>query len=122
MSFTLAANTTYIFDFWLPCTANAATVGIQYDLVFSGTQTRVDAVLEYWNAANVPATISVVNDTASPVSFNPTASQGTGVAVNRISGRIVVGASGGTFKLQHASETATLTTILAGMWAVCIPA
>jgi hypothetical protein len=121
LSFTLTANTTYIFDFWLLTSANAATVGVRFDITFGGTMTRMDAALEYYNAAATLDTLAIANATSSPQSFNPTASQGNVTRAYRLTGRIVVGASGGTLQLQHASETATLTTVMLGSWGVCIP-
>ena len=58
--------------------------------------------------------MDVVNDTTSPIEFNPTVSHGNVVLLNRIVGIIEVGASGGNLQLQHGSETATLTTVFRG--------
>lgn len=122
MNFVLAANTVYVFDFVLLTTANAATVGVQFALTFSGTVTRADAYLEYYNAATTLDTLAVANAVASPLNFNPTASQGTPTRAYTLRGRISVGASGGTLQLQHGSETATLTTLLAGSFGTCVAA
>jgi hypothetical protein len=116
MSMTLAANTNYVVEYYLRCSANAATVGVQYEITFAGTTTRFDGNLQYWTSATVMAAIDVVNDTTSPYSFNPTTSQGNVVMQNWIYGLLEVGASGGALQLQHGSETATLTTIFRGSW------
>lgn len=121
MAFTLSINTIYVYDFWLPTTSNAATVGVQFGFSFPGAVTRHDAVLEYYSASATLDTIAIANSTSANPSFNPTASQGNVTRAYRLTGRISVGATGGAFQLQHGSETATLTTLLAGAFGVCIP-
>jgi hypothetical protein len=118
---TLLANTVYAFEFWLRTSANAATVGIQHAIRFSGTVTRLDANHEYWSAATTKASLVITGATSSPQNFNPTASQGNVVQAERITGIIEVGASGGTFGIDHGSETATLTTVHRGSYLVISP-
>lgn len=118
MGLVLEANSVYSFEFVLRCSANAATVGIQYYLTFGGTITRCDANLDYYITVSAKGSVDVVNDTTSPITFEPTVSQGNVVLQNRIIGTIEVGASGGTLQLQHGSETATLTTVFRGSWGV----
>lgn len=120
MSFVLDPNKVYSFEFVLRCSANAATVGIQYALTFGGTVTRFDGNLDYYITVSAKGSVDVSNDTTSPFDFNPTASHGTPVLINRIMGTLVVGATGGTLQLQHGSETATLTTIHQGSFATCV--
>ncbi len=120
MNFVLAANTKYSFEFILWVTANAATVGVQYNLTFGGTITRFDGNLFFNASATTTGQLQVINDTTSPFAWAPTASGGTVGHLNILSGTIEVGASGGTLQLQHASETATLTTILRGSYGVCV--
>lgn len=120
MSFALNANTVYSFEFVLRCSANAATVGIQYALTFPGTITRFDGNLDYYITVSAKGSIDVVNDTTSPFDFNPTVSQGTPVLLNLLVGTLEVGATGGTLQLQHGSETATLTTVHRGSFGVCV--
>jgi hypothetical protein len=122
MNLTLGANKTYIGEFVLRTTANAATVGVQFSLTFGGTVTRFDGNLEYWLSSTGKGDIAVTNDTATPFDFNPTASQGTGTMVYRLTFRLVVGGTGGTLQLQHGSETATLTTLLAGSYGSAVEA
>jgi hypothetical protein len=122
MNFTLAANTTYVVQFNLMVTSNATTVGVQYQLTFGGTITRSDWNLLHYSSATAMGMIQVTNDTSSPFTFAATASGGTVGHQNQIVGTIEVGASGGTLQLQHASETASLTTILRGSYGVCVPA
>ena len=116
MSMVLAANSVYTFEFVLRCSANAVSVGIQFYLTFGGTITRCDANLNYYITVNTMGGIDVVNDTTSPITFEPTVSHGNVVFQNRIVGTIEVGASGGTLQLQHGSETATLTTVFRGSY------
>jgi hypothetical protein len=117
----LLANTTYTFEYVLRTTANAATVGVQIALRFSGTVTRLDASMFYWNATTTVDELAVTGATSSPQNFNPTASQGNVVRTYVIKGVIEVGASGGTLGLDHGSETATLTTVQRGSTAVVAP-
>lgn len=122
MSFVLAANTKYSFEFVLHVTANAATVGVQYELSFGGTITRADANLFFNASATTTGQLQITNDTTTPIGpFSATTSGGTVGHLNVLSGTIEVGASGGTLQLRHASETATLTTILRGSYGVCVP-
>jgi hypothetical protein len=117
----LLANTVYAFEFVLRTSANAATVGIQHALRFSGTVTRLDAALEYWSAATTKASLVITAAASSPQNFNPTASQGNVVQVEVIRGIIEVGASGGTLGIDHGSETASLTTVHRGSYVVVSP-
>lgn len=121
LSFVLLASTTYVFEFFLRATANAATVGLQYALTFPGTITRLDAMLSYWTSATVPGEIVVTGATTSPQNFNPTVSHGTAAMSNIVRGVIEVGGTGGTLTLQHGSETATLTTVQRNSYSVCSP-
>jgi hypothetical protein len=121
MSMTLAASTNYAIEYYIRCSANAATVGIQYAITFGGTTTRFDGNLDYYITVSAKGSVDVVNDTTSPYEFNPTVSHGNVVLVNAIYGLLEVGASGGTLQLQHGSETATLTTILRGSWGRATP-
>jgi hypothetical protein len=116
MAMTLAANTKYAIEYYLRCSANAATVGIQFYLTFGGTITRFDGNLDYYITVSAKGSVDVVNDTTSPFTFEPTVSHGNVVLMNCIYGLLEVGASGGTLQLQHGSETATLTTVLRGSW------
>lgn len=116
----LAANTVYAFEYVVRCTANAVTVGVQLELAFTGTVTRLDATLEYWNAAATKDELVITAATSSPQAFNPTASQGNVVRTYILRGVIEVGASGGTLTLRHGSETATLTTVQRGSYAVAV--
>lgn len=111
LNLTLAANTVYAFEYVLRTSANAGTVGVQLALAFDGTITRLDAELEYWVSATGKSILNVSNATTSPQNFNPTASQGNVIQTYILRGVIEVGASGGTLKLQHGSETASLTTV-----------
>lgn len=114
MEFTLAANSVYSFEFVLRTTANATTVGVQFALTFPGTITRLDAELEYWLSTTGKGANVVTGATASPQNFNPTASQGNVPMVYRLTGTIEVGVNGGALRLQHGSETASLTTVQRG--------
>jgi hypothetical protein len=116
MAMTLAANTKYAVEYYLRCSANAATVGIQFYITFGGTVTRFDGNLDYYITVSAKGSVDVVNDTTSPFTFEPTVSHGNVVLMNCIYGLLEVGASGGTLALQHGSETATLTTVLRGSW------
>ena len=120
MNFVLAANKTYVGEFVLRTSANATTVGCQFDLTFGGTVTRFDGNLEYWNALTTKDTLIVTNDTATPFPFPTLTSQGNVIFVYRLTFRIEVGASGGTLQLQHGSETATLTTVHEGSYGSCV--
>ncbi len=123
MNFVLAANKIYVGEFVLRSSANAATVGCQYQLTFGGTVTRFDGNLLHWISTTGLGEIVVTNDTTSPLGpFNPLVSQGNIINVYRLTFRIEVGASGGTLQLQHASETATLTTCHEGSYGVCAEA
>ncbi len=117
MAFVLAANTNYVYEFYLHTTANAATVGVQFSLTFPGTVTNWFTTAELPGAATTLLWIS--DATATPQDFNPLASQGNVAGLVKIVGSIEVGATGGTLQLQHASETATLTTVKRGSWGVC---
>lgn len=121
LDISLNANTTYAFEYILRTSANAATVGVQIALRFSGTVTRLDADMEYWLSATGKGSIAITAAASSPQNFNPTDSQGTPVMVYRITGVIEVGASGGTLGLDHGSETATLTTVHRGSHGVATP-
>jgi hypothetical protein len=121
LAMTLAANTNYAIEFYLRCSANAATVGIQYYLTFGGTVTRFDGNLDYYITVSAKGSVEVVNDTTSPFTFEPTVSQGNVVLMNCIYGLLEVGASGGTLQLQHGSETASLTTVLRGSYGRATP-
>ena len=121
MALTLAANTNYAIEMYLRCSANAATVGIQFYLTFGGTITRFDGNLDYYITVSAKGSIDVVNDTTSPFTFEPLVSHGNVVLMNCIYGLLEVGASGGTLQLQHGSETATLTTVLRGSWGMAVP-
>jgi len=120
LNLTLQANTVYAFEYIIRCTANANTVGVQLALAFDGTITRLDAELEYWSSATAKASLAVTGATTSPQNFNPTASQGNVAQTYRLTGLIEVGATGGTLKLQHGSETATLTTLQRGSYVVAV--
>jgi hypothetical protein len=99
---TLLANTTYAFEFVLRSSANAATVGVQLALRFSGTVTRLDAAMSYWASATAPAIdMPITGATSSPQNLNATTSHGNTVAIIRVVGLIEVGASGGTFGMDH---------------------
>ena len=122
MNFVLLANTVYVVQFNLMVTSNATTVGVQYQLTFGGTITRSDWNLLHYTSATAMGMVQVTNDTTSPFVFQPTASGGTTGHQNQLIGTIEVGASGGTLQLQHASETASLTTILRGSYGTCVEA
>lgn len=120
MGLALAANSIYSFEMILFCSANAATVGIQYYLTFGGNIVRCDANLDYYITVSAKGSINVINDATSPVTFEPTVSHGNVVLQNRIAGTIETGAAGGTLQLQHGSETATLTTVFRGSFGYAI--
>lgn len=118
MGLVLAASSVYSFEYVIRCSSNATTVGIQYYLTFGGNITRCDANLDYYITVSAKGSVDVVNDTSSPITFEPLVSQGNVVLLNRIVGTIEVGAAGGTLQLQHGSETATLTTVFRGSYGI----
>lgn len=118
MGLVLAASSVYSFEYVIRCSSNNVAVGIQFYLTFGGNITRCDANLDYYITVSAKGSIDVVNDTSSPITFEPIVSQGNVVLLNRIVGTIEVGASGGTLQLQHGSETATLTTVFRGSYGI----
>lgn len=119
MAFVLDPDTNYSFEFVLFCTANAATVGVQFELSFGGTVTSARVVGRQPAVAS-PSTETYLGDTTAPFTLSFIASHGANPFECRITGTIEVGASGGTLQLRHASETATLTTVLRGSYGVCV--
>jgi hypothetical protein len=118
MAFVLQPNKNYSFEFYLHNTANAATVGVQFSLTFTGTVTSWRTTLEH--PASTSAKGWITASGASPHALNPLVSQGNVAGISQIYGTIEVGATGGTLQLQHASETATLTTVLRGSHGICV--
>lgn len=113
MSYTLSANTNYSWHCHFFTTANAATVGVQFQITFGGTVTAVRGMFQGPGAAT---TLLWISDTTFPLDFNPTASQGNVAGGVVLSGTVEVSGTGGTLQFLHGSETATLTTVQRGSW------
>jgi hypothetical protein len=116
MVLAVPAAGTYLFEFVVFFTTNAATVGIRLSVngpaasaVRWGVQNPMGAVA----AGNLVGQAQAAAYNAEPVVF--TAGPGTGGAMAILSGSIVATAAG-NLQLRHGSETATATTILAGSW------
>lgn len=121
-AFTLSANTVYRFRAVLFVTTNATTVGIHFGVNFTGTTTHVRAGHAV-NPVTAPtaAGSAVAHGAATAVNTKilaTTAGPGTSPSIVVLEGLIEVGASGGTFSFQFASETATVTTVQRGSFAV----
>lgn len=121
LTFTLLANKVYTFKAVLFRTSNALTVGMYHGVNFTGTTTYIrvgepiNPVAQPAVGGNAAAIGSVATAVATKV--NVVTAAGTGPVIIFIEGIIEVGASGGTFSIQHGSETATLTTTQRGSWA-----
>ena len=120
-AFVLSANRIYAFEGKLFRQSNATTVGIHHGVNFTGTTTNLMAG-EAINPVTAPtaAGSAVAFGTATAVATKflaTTAGPGAANVLIPISGTIEVGASGGTFSYQHASETATQSTTKRGSWA-----
>ena len=113
MAFTLALNTNYSYDCHMYTTANAVTVGVQFTATFGGTVNNVRGMFQGPGAAT---TLLWITDNSFPLDFNPLASQGNVAGMVVLSGTVEVSGTGGTLQFQHASETATLTTVQRGSW------
>lgn len=111
MAFTLSPSTNYSYLCKMYTTANAVTVGVQFSITFGGTVTAVRGMFE---GPGTATTLLWIADTSFPLDFNPTASQGNVAGMVTLSGTIEVSGTGGTLQFQHASETATLTTVQRG--------
>lgn len=121
-AFTLTANKVYRFRAVLFVTTNAATVGIHFGVNFTGTTTYV-RVGHTMNPVTAPtaAGSAVSHGAATAVNTKilaTTAGPGTAPTIVVLEGLIEVGASGGTFSFMHASETASVTTVQRGSYAV----
>lgn len=119
-SFVLAANKIYAFEAMLFRQSNATTVGIHHGVNFTGTVTNLMAG-EAINPVTAPtaagSAIAFGAATAVATKFlATTAGPGAANVLVPIAGAIEVGASGGTFSFQHASETATQSTTKRGSW------
>lgn len=113
MSFTLAANTNYSYVCYMFNVANAATVGVQYQITFGGTTSFAHG---YYQGPTTATTVTWLNDATLPITHSPLTSQGNIAGLTILTGTIFVSGTGGTLQFQHASETATLTTTQAGSW------
>lgn len=109
-SMSLAASTNYSFLCRFFTTANAATVGVQFEIDYSGTLTAGQVNFQ---GPGTATTLLWISDTTASFTFQPTASQGNVAGTVELSGTLEVNTSG-TLQFQHASETATLTTVLRG--------
>ena len=119
-AFTLVANRNYAFRAVIFFTTNALTVGMHFGVGFSGTTTTLR--VGHFNPVTAPtaAGSAIAHGGTTAVDTKllaTTAGPGTGGSSALIDGLIEVGASGGTFSFQFASETATSTTVLRGSYA-----
>jgi hypothetical protein len=130
LSQTLVAGT-YRFAYYLLCQSATATVGLTFGVNYTGTVTRIVAMVK-WPDTGTTATAGTVDDTATgaqivahtvartKASSTTNLSTGTGGVATvdvdlfvTITGILVV-SDGGDLELWHGSETATATSVEAG--------
>jgi hypothetical protein len=103
LSFALAANTDYSFEFFCPHTTGAA-MGTGWAVTAGGTVTRILYVVEIFghtaNSATGTDTTVVGVATASGTKISNTPTAGLTTTAARIRGSIQQGATGGTLQVQ----------------------
>lgn len=120
-SFVLLANKSYAFRAVLFFTTSATTVGMHFGVNFTGTTTYVRA--GHINPVTAPtaAGSAIAHGAATAVNTKilaTTTGPGGTPTMALIEGVIEVGANGGTFSFQAASETATTSTVQRGSYAM----
>lgn len=103
LSFPIAANTDYSFEFWLPHSTGTA-MGSGWAVTISGTNTRINYAVEIFGHVANSATgtdttvVGYSNVSGTKISNTPTAGLTTTGA--RIRGNIQQGAASGTLQVQ----------------------
>lgn len=114
LSFAVAANKTYAFEFVLFCTADAATTGIDVAVNGPASPTSIRYTQTYWTSTTAMTERGAVaydNNTAS------TASPGATVRAFTVKGVLVNGANAGTLIARAKRENVgTGPNVLAGSY------
>lgn len=116
MSFALVADAVYIVEYFLRVSTNATTVGIKLGL--NSAQATTQIALSGW----VPATAASLNTqyaagftfSKDAEIFTMTTGPGATNTLAMLVASVVTVTNADTLQLRHASETATLTSILTG--------
>lgn len=116
MSFSVAATTAYAYEFWIPYRSATLTVGkgfavtvpAGFTLLTYAVETHgfaADGAASSWHGVGTTSGDAVVS--TATVAINTT-------YLATLKGLLTTGATAGLIQLQHSSETATSTTVMAG--------